>query len=58
MAIGTVLGTTLFTTIGSVGLGTVVATATIIGVVSNQTAPPSPENSPARSSVIEYGSNS
>ncbi|WP_164477867.1 hypothetical protein [Nocardioides pantholopis] len=58
MALGLGLGTTLLTTVGSVGLGGVVATATIIGVVSSQTAAPEPSESPARSSVIEYGSNS
>ncbi len=46
---------TILTTIGSLVLGGVVAAATVVGVVSSQTA--GPENSPTNinAPAIEYG---
>jgi hypothetical protein len=48
---------TILTTIGALVLGGVVATATVVGVVSSQTAAPDKSPSNVNAPVIEYGSN-
>lgn len=48
---------TILTTIGALVLGGVVATATVVGVVSSQTAAPDKSPSNVNAPIIEYGSN-
>ncbi|GEP37213.1 hypothetical protein NPS01_08760 [Nocardioides psychrotolerans] len=48
---------TILTTIGALVLGGVVAAATIVGVVSSQTAAPDKSPTNVNAPVIEYGSN-
>ncbi|WP_309650634.1 MULTISPECIES: hypothetical protein [Nocardioides] len=48
---------TILTTIGALVLGGVVATATVVGVVSSQTAAPDKSPTNVNAPVIEYGSN-
>ena len=48
---------TILTTIGALVLGGVVATATVMGVVSSQTAAPDKSPTNVNAPVIEYGSN-
>lgn len=47
---------TILTTIGALVLGGVVATATVVGVVSSQTAAPDTSPTNVNAPVIEYGS--
>lgn len=48
---------TILTTIGALVLGGVVAAATVVGVVSSQTAGPDKSPTNVNAPVIEYGSN-
>lgn len=48
---------TILTTIGALVLGGVVAAATVVGVVSSQTAAPDRSPTNVNAPVIEYGSN-
>lgn len=47
----------ILTTVGALFLGGVVATATVVGVVSSQTAEPNKSPASVNSPAIEYGSN-
>ncbi len=48
---------TILTTVGALVLGGVVAVATVVGVVSSQTAAPDKSPTNVNAPVIEYGTN-